>query len=53
MTRSPGLAAALKARGILLPNRGLRSFRVVTHYWINDADVVHTLDAMRSIFNHK
>ena len=43
------LTAALKARGILLPNRGPRSFRVVTHYWITDTDVAHTLNAMRDI----
>jgi threonine aldolase len=44
------LAAALKARGVLLPNRGPRSFRVVTHTWISDADVAHTLTAMREAF---
>lgn len=41
------LAAALKARGVLLPNRGPRSFRVVTHVWITDDDVVHTLAVLR------
>ncbi|MBN1249538.1 MAG: low-specificity L-threonine aldolase [Anaerolineae bacterium] len=45
----PALAAALKARGVLLPNRGPRSFRVVTHVWITDEDVVHVLQAMRAI----
>jgi threonine aldolase len=45
------LAAELKARGILLPNRGPRSFRVVTHYWVSDEDVQTVLDAMREILS--
>jgi threonine aldolase len=44
-----GLAAALKARGILLPNRGARGFRAVTHCWIGDADVERVLAAMRDL----
>ncbi len=44
-----GLAAQLKARGILLPNRGPRSFRVVTHYWIDDEAVEWTLAALGEI----
>jgi threonine aldolase len=43
------LAAGLEARGILLPNRGPRSFRVVTHVWISDADVAHTLTTLREV----
>ncbi len=46
-----GLAAALDARGILLPNRGPRSFRVVTHYWIDDQDVEQVLSAMYEILD--
>jgi threonine aldolase len=38
-------ADALRERGILLPNRGPRSFRVVTHCWIDDEDVERTLAA--------
>ncbi len=41
------LAEALRVRGVLLPNRGPRSFRVVTHYWIRDEDVAYVLDAVR------
>ena len=44
------LAAALKARGVLLPNRGPRSFRVVTHVWISDDDVAQTLVAFREVW---
>jgi len=44
-----GLAAALHERGILLPNRGPRSFRAVTHCWISDADVECTLTAVAEI----
>lgn len=44
-----GLAAALKARGILLPNRGPRTFRAVTHVWITDEDVEAVLAAMGEI----
>jgi threonine aldolase len=43
------LAAELEARRILLPNRGRRSFRVVTHCWISDEDVEHVLAAMREL----
>ena len=41
------LAEALRVRGVLLPNRGPRSFRVVTHYWIHDEDVAYVLDAVQ------
>ncbi len=44
-----GLATALKARGILLPNRGPRTFRAVTHVWITDDDVETVLGAMGEI----
>lgn len=47
---APDIAAGLKARGILLPNRGPRSFRVVTHYWIRDKDVEKTLRGFKEIF---
>jgi len=46
-----GLAAALKARSILLPNRGPRSFRAVTHVWITDEDVTAVLAAMGEILS--
>ncbi len=44
-----GLAVALKARGILLPNRGPRTFRAVTHVWITDDDVETVLSAIGEI----
>ncbi|MGC9469493.1 MAG: low-specificity L-threonine aldolase [Anaerolineae bacterium] len=44
-----GLAAGLKDRGVLLPNRGSRSFRVVTHVWITDGDVDRVLVTMRDL----
>jgi len=44
-----GLATALKSRGILLPNRGPRTFRAVTHVWITDEDVETVLTAMAEI----
>jgi threonine aldolase len=43
------LAAALQERGIMLPNRGPRSFRVVTHYWVSDEGVEQVLEAMEEI----
>jgi threonine aldolase len=47
----PQLAEALKERSVLLPNRGPRSFRAVTHVWIDDDDVDHVLAVMREIFD--
>jgi len=44
-----GLATALRNRGILLPNRGPRSFRAVTHCWISDEDIERTLTAVAEI----
>ena len=41
------LADYLDKRGILLPNRGPRSFRVVTHCGITDQDVERVLGAVR------
>ncbi len=43
------LAAKLKAKGILLPNRGPSSFRVVTHYWIDDAAISAIVNAITEI----
>lgn len=43
------LAANLKAKGILLPNRGPGSFRVVTHYWIDDAAISTVVNAIAEI----
>ena len=43
------LASELKAKGILLPNRGPYSFRVVTHYWIDDNAVNAVIKAITEI----
>jgi threonine aldolase len=45
------VAAGLKARGVLLPNRTPRSFRAVTHVWIDDAAVEKALVAMREVMS--
>ncbi len=43
------VADGLKARGVLLPNRTARSFRAVTHCWIDDAAIDKALKAMREV----
>jgi threonine aldolase len=43
------VAAGLKARGVLLPNRTARGFRAVTHCWIDDAAIEKALIAMREV----
>ena len=43
------VSAQLKEYGILLGPRSERTFRVVTHYWIDDEGIERTLDAMRDI----
>jgi len=45
----PKVAAGLRARGVLLPNRTARGFRAVTHCWIDDAAVEKALKAMREV----
>ncbi len=39
----------LKERGVLLLGRLDGRFRAVTHYWITDEDVEHTIQAVRAI----
>ena len=39
----------LKQRGILVDGSGERRFRLVTHYWIDDAGVEKTIDSFRSV----
>ena len=43
------VSAHLKEYGILLGPRSERTFRAVTHYWIDDEGIERTLDAMRDI----
>lgn len=42
-------SAALKEKGVLLPNRGPYNFRVVTHYWIDDDAVNTVIQAVNQI----
>jgi threonine aldolase len=39
----------LKRRGVLIGAEGERHFRLVTHYWIDDAGVEKTIAAFRSV----
>ena len=39
----------LKACGVLIGATGERQYRLVTHYWIDDAGVQKTLEAFRSV----
>jgi len=43
------LSQKLKARGVLVGATGERSFRLVTHYWIDDAGVEKTVAAFREL----
>ena len=45
------IATKLAERGIKIGVVGPRSFRLVTHYWINDEDVATTIHAFREIIN--
>jgi hypothetical protein len=39
----------LKGRGVLIGSTGERSFRLVTHYWIDDEGVEKTIEAFRAV----
>lgn len=43
------VAARLREHGILIGPRSARSFRAVTHYWIDDEGIERTLTALREI----
>jgi threonine aldolase len=43
------IAARLKELGVLVGTPEERRFRLVTHYWINDAGIKKTVDAFREI----
>ena len=50
ISSTPGeIASKLSERGIKIGVVGARSFRLVTHYWINDADVAEVIGAFREI----
>lgn len=43
------IAAKLSERGIKIGVVGARSFRLVTHYWINDTDIAEVISAFREV----
>jgi threonine aldolase len=43
------LIEKLKQRGVLIGATGERQYRLVTHYWIEDAGVEETIAAFRSV----
>lgn len=45
------IEAAMQARGILVHAEGPRRFRLVTHYWIDDAAIAQTVAAFRAILS--
>jgi len=50
MSQTPEkVVSALAERGVLLLGRELGRFRAVTHYWITDEDIEHTIQAMTEI----
>jgi threonine aldolase len=42
----------MKTRGVLVDWAGPRRFRLVTHYWVDDAGVEKTLKALAEILNN-
>lgn len=48
--KSPAkIESELASEGILIGQSGPRNFRLVTHYWINDQDIMKTISAMKKI----
>lgn len=45
------VAARLREYGILIGPRSARSFRAVTHYWIDDEGIERTLAALREVLS--
>lgn len=43
------LVGEIKKRGVLISALGARRFRLVTHYWIDDADVTQTVQAFADV----
>ncbi len=46
---APEVSAKLKALGVLILPRGARSFRAVTHVWIDDAGIEQAITAMEKV----
>jgi threonine aldolase len=45
----PEIGAQLAERGVLLSGRSDGRFRAVTHFWINDADIERTIQAVQEV----
>jgi threonine aldolase len=45
------VVSALERRGVLVGDTGLKRFRLVTHYWIDDAAVNLTVEAFTEVFS--
>jgi threonine aldolase len=45
------IAEEMKIRGVLVDWAGPRRFRLVTHYWVDDAGVKKTLEAFTQVIN--
>jgi threonine aldolase len=50
-SNSGEIVEKLKGLGILVGDTGPRSFRLVLHYWITDADVEQTVAAFRTVLH--
>lgn len=48
---APAFAARLADHGVRVGVIGPRQFRLVTHYWIGDAEVTQTLEAFEAVIN--
>lgn len=48
---APAFAARLANYGVRVGVVGVRQFRLVTHYWIGDAEVAQTLEAFRAVLS--
>jgi threonine aldolase len=43
------IQSELAREGVLIGQSGPRNFRLVTHYWINDQDIIKTIDAINKV----
>jgi threonine aldolase len=46
-----GVSQQLKKRGVLVGAVGLRRFRLVTHYWINDEAIMETIRTFKEVLS--
>jgi threonine aldolase len=48
--KSPAqIQSELAREGVLIGQSGPRNFRLVTHYWINDQDILKTINAVNEV----